>query len=151
MNLLGNSSNIYCSNLKQNFRGQWTIGTFCGTHRKLIRPTHNTTMEVIEVNWTISWTLKTPIKATICIPMKINKVYGTFCERARYLRVLWDKLWILKIIMFTGCFGFCRKCLKYWYLQHETIKMCCFCKCSVILPHFWQCNSLNVFFIWVIT
>ena len=37
--------------------------------------------------------------------------------RARWLRIYWDKLQLLKTMMFLGFFGFCKKCRKFWYLK----------------------------------
>ena len=40
--------------------------------------------------------------------------------RARSLRVLWDKLRLLKTMIFLESLGFFKMCLKSWYLQSET-------------------------------
>ena len=79
--------------------------------------------------------------------------------RAQSFRVSWDKLWLLKTMMFLESIVFYKMCLKSRNLQLETKKKYVpVFNCSLILyfflkylPRFWQCNALNVFFTWIIS
>ena len=70
--------------------------------------------------------------------------------RAWCLRVLWDKLWILKPRPFLWFFWFCQICLMSWYLQQGAQSKLFFCKCSLMyyfifkkFPQMWH-NQLDL-------
>ena len=106
--------------------------------------------------WTCSYTAaKKSFFPTISWhnPIFFLRVY----PRARCLGILWDKLQLLKTMMFLGIFGFGKKCQKYWNL-HLTKNIWFFLLVFhdylfflKFLPHFWQVNSLYFFSTWLIT
>ena len=63
-----------------------------------------------------------------------------------YLKVLWDKLRLLKTMMLLGSLGFHRMRLKSWNLQLETKKKyVVFFKCSLLLNFFFYIYIYNNF------
>jgi hypothetical protein len=76
-------------------------------------------------------------------PKMHNYLIVLYCiARANCLTILWDKMRLLKTMMFLESFGCCKRCLKSWYIQREPEKMYFFLLYS---PLFWQCNTLNDF------
>ena len=70
-----------------------------------------------------NWILKT-LHSSLNTPN--CKLHTENRTRARSLIVLWDKLRLLKNLMFLGSFGFFKMCLKFWYLPLERTKKMCF-------------------------